>query len=314
MKRILKGLAVSLLSIMFIWSVSTVYARNVLPNNPIIPNTPNPINQQGDSTMVAPINNTAVPMAPIIKTGQPASITGGNYSSVKSCPGDPSANSTDQPYSKPNCPDINGKYTDSVPADPAKSCPDVCKVTNYVAPNYTSAKEGVCPVGYAQIGAFNMQEEVSSNTGMTHVATSLADLNSYTSKGWTCPASRFSNGTWCVACNSTGGDTVPGGADGGWVSSVPSDSQRRPGRVFSTSTKLTINGQKNFNKGTNCGKGTPMCRCGDPGSCIAGGGSNSVFAYYYDIYTCTPIPGSVHATGQYIPATKICARIKPSWN
>lgn len=293
MRQILKNIG-NILFLAMIAQASNIYAAN------------------SDSSSITPPNLTAVPVTPKVTTGQPTTaITGGDYSTLVSCPGDPSASSP--PYSAPICPDINGKYSGAVPSQPNLSCPDTCKVTNYVAPNYLSAKEAYCPTGYAQIGAFNMREEVSSNAGMTHVATSQADMNDYSSKGWTCSPTTYTNGTWCVACNSTGGDTVPGGADGGWYSSIPADPQGRAGIVRATNNRLTINGQKNFNKGSNCGKGTQMCSCGDPRSCIAGGGSNSVFAYNYYIYTCVPTPGSVHATGRYVPASKICARVKPTW-
>ncbi|MFZ2314575.1 MAG: hypothetical protein WAW86_02810 [Gammaproteobacteria bacterium] len=305
MNKISKWVIISLFGMIMMSGALNVYARNALP----VDTGPT----GSDSTMIAPINTTATPMAPIIKTGQPsAAITGGDYSSLKSCPGDPS--STTLANQAPNCPDINGRYPGALPADPVVSCPEVCMVTNYTAPDYSSAKEGVCPVGYTQIGAFNMQEEVSSNTGMSHVASNQADYDNYTSKGWNCPYAGFADGTWCVACNSTGGDTVPGGSDGAWVSSIPaSGAAGRPGMVYSTSQILVIGGQKNFNKGPSGGKGTPMCSGGDPGSCSSGA-ANSVFRYQYYIYTCTPKPGSVHATGQYVPASKICSRIKPTWN
>lgn len=295
----IKQIILTILGTSLIFSCSS-YARNVSPIE-----TPSQTNTT--STNILPPNaSTTTPYSPGVTTPTPPNIIGANYPTT-SCPGNPSDPA--QTGKPPICPDINGKYPTGYTAATA-NCPDVCVTTNYVAPNYVSATEAICPAGYTQTSTFNMKPEVAPNDpNATYFPTSYSDMTTHQNQGWDCTGSN-GTGIWCMNCRSTGNDTLPNSvASGTWIG-LP-DLPGRYGPVYATNNIKVSSGRKYWVEGngnsSNCGNKEYKA------GCPAGTRANAEFYYNYTSYTCKPKPNTVHVTGQYVPYSKVCSRLKPIW-
>ncbi len=270
-----------------IWLVSlsllttNVFARNVSPTTPVVVTNP-------DSTDIdIPTSNSVNIKVPGVVT-KPGNVTTSNLPSA--CP----ATIT-------GCPNINVTELDA--GYNPSTCPTLCSVTS-VAPATPAdtTSPAVCPTGYSQIGSYNVQPEYKySSTTDIQIPKNQTEYNNYRNAGYVCQRagggkSYFSS---CYSGNLAKDQTKDGYY--GWPGSSQTTRDGNYSYIISANRQC-------YNYDKNCDGGY-IKQCNYTNTV-----SQATWDYlvYYENYQCTKVPGN-YATGQYLPASVLCARITPTW-
>ncbi len=249
-----------------------------------------------NSTQVIPINPGRQSVMYPSTTYASAPAAGEDFSQWTTCPATPA------------CADINDVYPAGASAS---TCPTKCKVDRVLGTlestgRYTSYVPAACPVGYSQVGVFNVGIEVAqypnpaSPNGFTveNIPT-VALAQQYVARGFSCtPASptALTGGPSFSACHSGGGapgKTQLSNAQGGWTTAAT-------GTVtyfwlYDNSTCYTL-----------CGTWAHS-----PGSCSLST-TDREYNYWYAPVVCNGGSG-FFATGKTTPTSVACARVRPTW-
>ncbi|RDI46514.1 hypothetical protein [Aquicella lusitana] len=297
--------------------------------------TPSP-SPKGTSTLNTPLSPTNVTVKYPSQTIPTAPVSSEQYGLLPSCPGDP-APTTSISYitgfswpggftsatrpTTPKCPDINNRWPEDARGDQGFTiftdaygtgrivstsmffCPDICTVTRSVTTSgnqITSTQSPVCPVGYTQVGQFNMQREIIYNPSASPVTniTSQATINNYISSGWTCSVTG-STGTRPLCDDDNPNLSL------GVNTSIPTNAGTFIGQYYSVSSVgCYIN---SFCSGItmDCDLARLFTGFQDP---------YRNYYYRYRLIVCNPPASGLYYTDHRISASLICARTKPEWH
>lgn len=239
------------------------------------------------SATVSNSNPTPTSKFVTVTTNRPV-ISDENYSTLLSpCP---------QPIS--GCPDINGLFNGQVVTTPPKSCPDSCTVTRYPEvlngenqTNYVSTKiiNPICPTGYASVGTFNVQNEATYSTSPAAIRPVKGMTNYYTYRnaGYDC--------SFTYGDEQLSGEYCRGAFTDGEITASVDNANGNVVKIVNS-----------YRSSCHCSGSCLKCDCW-----LAGTGPRWTYRYHY-VQCITP--AGVYLTGNKVPVSLVCARVKSAWS
>lgn len=294
------------------------------------------------------------------QTTNTTAVTNFNFDALADCPHDVTGYS-DNPRAGSGAtlgvttryPDIKGVMPPTSIAAGGSSSPDQCKVTSRVvcqtsAGNVTDGINGickktdpiinataaVCPDGYVQVGAFNMQPEISYTALPQYVYSpavikNMDDYQYYIDNGWTCAPTNYNKVISSPCVGAGGGQTATYTFDFAKGVAYPATYAEGagsegvivfntidyiPNMCYATVTNCTGNAD------TSCILGYNFRTYGPTSTSIGVFLSGNVvssfstkFQLSYGHVTCTKSAG-LHYTSSVAPRSLICGRIKAQYD
>jgi hypothetical protein len=206
-------------------------------------------------------------------------------------------------------------------------CPDQCTVARIVTPPYpqlpvTSVVNAICPDGYAEVGFFNMQPQLTWQAGNTiNAPVTMSSYQILINQGYNCDPTASAENSFDMCKNgaywSTGG-TYSDYVIWPWsvVVSRPKDFvQNINGNagVYTRTANVTSPYTVYYGaSSSDCQNPVLSAQYPGDGWSVGAGAYSFKARFYYKYYNCVLPSGYVYGSS-LVPTSVVCTRIKPVW-
>lgn len=271
--------------------------------------------QKADSTKMGPPQNIKMQYSSQqVPTQEPENL---RFNEFPNCP------------QTPVCKDINGQLPPNPPANwtEAEYCPGQCNVKRIVNPQFDpdrlatsqpvySVKNAVCPVGYAQVASWNLENNIIYDPNRDKTVYPLLGPQS---KAFLMQTTLESKGYFCSPdmklvkylpqiCSTTGSDKVGGYSVGD--RSLMQHPFEPPGMTY-LGQILDLNPflKPCFKAGSGCKEG----KDNENVTPCVNGATENWYSIRYTFISCSPPQNDLYYVPEKVRTTLVCARVKSEW-